>query len=928
MKTKITIIALRVTIFVITFMLTACGTLASLGGAKNVKKSLEAEESPVDFMQFLKKELFLGEQWWLWLAIVVLLCVVVVICWRYGHNILRWYRSKTFLLKIAIVISLLLLGSVVSCFKIGLLERAGFWFTIPVTFSLMMLYLVIYDICRYIKRTCQAKRKGEKRDGSKLLSTSSVGRQLNMKLLAKIVLLVFGAGWTLYFIPVNAVHSPHVGAEALFHPAACAMQMFAFHMDSFVVDAHIVNNYEIVKGLISVVSFLAAICTTVALIGLVASRLMAYLHVKHFKINEQYNHLYVFFGINDASALLAKDILDEEHGDPHAKVVFVETSLAGEVGQKSETDGWKSILSMFTHHRKTFVSAQEGDRRALAISSTNIASLDITNKILDVWGSIGLESIKRMLDDEHGLGRLKGSGKLYLFFLSEDRQENVLGATNVTHDALLKDAIYGDNHKFSIDIYCHVADFRTGRMLKDAVVNKKMNMHILNYSLLAIEGLKREVKNQPISFVDVEPLGASNPGTVNSPFVSLVIGFGETGQQALKFLYEYGAFPSSQSSANKSFRSEFVCHVVDKDMDSRVGAFHATRPAVPCVHVDVERDGKETVISRLVTRLKDANAPAAPVIKFFSCDYKSVGFYEKALLPIVESLNYVVVALGDAQTNMSVAIDVLRYVRRHRPNLDNFKIFVRGYEKGSFDFVNAIGERYNKLISYGNEYAADNKMIEIFGSNEMICNYDLFIQDQYLREAKEYLAAYNDLHGYGLDEEFAHLDAWDARHVQTLGEYGDFAWSKLSELRRKEGQDRSNAVHAKTKLEILRRVLGDDNVMEKLKDLAMRMFVVQDGRVVESTLTGEMANIFYPNLTEEENKLLLNIAITEHLRWVASHEMMGYTVNNSEHRCNEKSKQHNALRPWHELDKESPSYKMSNYGVLETTLKLRFFSGN
>lgn len=927
MKTKIKIIALRVTMFVLTFMLTVCEASA-LDGVKSIKESLEAEESPVDFMEFFNNELFLGEQWWLWLAIVVTLCVIVVVGWRYGHCFLRWYRGRAFLSKIAIAFSLLLLVSVVGCLKVGLLNSVGFWFTIPVTFSLMMLYLVIYDICRYIKRTCQVRQNGQKRDGSKILSTSSVGRQLNMKLLAKIVLLVWGLGWMLYFIPVNAVHGSHVGAEALFHPAACAMQMFAFHMDSFVVDANMFNGYEVVKGLISVVSFLAAICTTLALIGLVASRLMAYLHVKHFKIDDEYNHLYVFFGINDASTLLAKDILDEEHGDPHAKVVFVETSLAGEAVQKSETDGWKSILSMFTHHRKTFVSAQEGDRRALAISSANIASLDITNKIHDVWGSIGLKSIKRMLDDEYGLGRLRGAGKLYLFFLSEDRQENVLGATNVTHDALLKDAIEGDNHKFSIDIYCHVADFRTGRMLKDAVVNKKMNMHILNYSLLAIEGLKRDIKNQPISFVDVEPLGSRNPGTVSSSFVSLVIGFGETGQQALKFLYEYGAFPSNQSSANKSFRSEFVCHVVDKDMDSRVGAFHATRPAVPCVHVDAERDGKETDISRLATRLKDANIPNAPVIKFFSYDYKSVGFYDKALLPIVDSLNYVVVALGDAHANMSVAIDVLRYVRRHRPNLDNFKIFVRGYEKGSFDFINAIGERYNKLINFGNEDAANKKMIEIFGSNEMICNYDLFIQDQYLKEAKEYLAAYNDLHGYGLEDEFAHLDAWDARHVKTLGEYGDFSWSKLSELRRKEGQDRSNAVHAKTKLEILRRVLGDDNAMEKLKDIAMRMFVTQDGKVVESTLIGDMAKIIYPNLTEEENKLLLNIAITEHLRWVASHEMMGYTVNNSEHCCNEKSKQHNALRPWHELDKESPSYKVSNYGVLETTLKLRFFRNN
>ncbi|MBR5638309.1 MAG: hypothetical protein IKW83_00960 [Muribaculaceae bacterium] len=815
-------------------------------------------------------------------------------------------------------------------------HRVGWWFTIPVAFSILMFIIVVWDVvrrlCKLREARIAAKRQGQNMRGTQVAS-GLVGHQLNLKLLAKVVLLVWGLGWTLYFIPVNAVHGSHVGAEALFHPAFCALQMFAFHMDSFVIDAHIFNNYDVVKGLISIVCFAAAICTMIAVLGLVMSRLMAYFHVKNFMVDKDFNHLYIFFGINDSSLLLANSILDEETGDSKAKVVFVETNLAGEKDSKSETDGWKGILSMFIHRRKTFALAQENKRRALAISSANIASLDITNKYIDVWGSLGLNSVKNLLDDKNGLGGLcettKEKGKLFLFFLSEDRQENVLGATNITHDILLKEAIKDNNHKFSIDIYCHVADYATGRMLKDAVVNKKMSMHILNYSLLAVEGLKRDVKNQPVNFVDVEPLESANPGSVSSPFVSLVIGFGETGQQALNFLYEYGAFPSAQSSATNSFRSEFVCHVVDKEMNSKVGAFHANRPAVPCIYVDAESISKEPAVSHLDSKPEGKNAMPLPKIKFFNCDYKSVGFYEKVLLPIADRLNYVVVALGDPRLNIRVAIDVLRYVRRHRPNLDNFRIFVRGYDKDSYDFIDAIGERYNKLLHYDNfvgldkekvpEYDRDvDQRIVIFGTNEKICTYDLFVQDKYQRDAKKYQDAYNRLHGYDNPE----VDAWQARRMEKLGTDDRYAWSRLSELRRKEGQDRSNAVHSMTKMALLCKALDDDEKNTKRMELVNRMFMRRIDGKIESTLSKDAANFCYPDLSEQENKLLLNVTITEHMRWLASHEMMGYIVDESQNGCNEVSKQHSALRPWHELSAE---YKKNNFGVTETTLNLELF---
>lgn len=864
-----------------------------------------------DMMKFLSDDLMLFQpQFW---CIVAFMLLVALSFWKFGYRLLLWLRGCSVHVRIAVALLVLLVAGFLGCVKV---DRVGWWFTIPVAFSIMMLCLVAHDLLGRLLTWWKL------RSGIEGKPLAIVGRQQNLKLLAKVVLLVWGLGWMLYFIPVTAVHGSHVGAEALYHPAACAIQMFAFHMESVVIDADIVNNYDVLKGILSVVCFAASVCTVVAVIGLVASRLMAYLHLMNFSVNKKYNHLYLFFGINDASTLLAKDILDDEHGDPHAMVVFVETALNGEKDSNNESHaGWKSIMNMFTHRRATFVKAQEGKRRALAISSADIASIDINSGVIDLWGTLGLDSIKRLLGDKHGLGSLKGNGQLHVFFLSEDRHDNVLGAVNVTHDELLRAAIDDESHKFSIDIYCHVADLNTGRMIEDAVINNKMNMHILNYSQLAIEGLKHSVENQPVNFVDFQTIDGSCPGAAMSSFVSLVIGFGETGQQALKFLYEYGAFVSGKTGIGSCSRSDFVCHVIDKEIDSRIASFGASHPSVPFVYKNLSSSSRGGRDAHGMEPLDGDDQVSSSMIRFFNCDFRSTGFYEEVMSPIVENLNYVVVALGDAQLNISVAIDVLRHVRRHRSNLDNFKILVRGYDMRSFDFINAIGGRYNSLAGCGTE----NEIIEIFGYNEQLCTYDLVVQNKYLMEAKQYLSAYNILHGYDGGDPTTGLDAWDLRHYHTLGNGVNFSWDKLSELKRKEGQDRSNAVHAMTKLEILRKVLNDNDDMDRIRDLAERMFVVQDGNVVKSSLVGEKDKIHYPGLSQQENKLMLNLAITEHLRWMASHEMMGYTVNNDEHKCDETHKKHNALRPWQELDQESLSYKVNNFGVAETTLKLRFF---
>jgi hypothetical protein len=98
--------------------------------------------------------------------------------------------------------------------------------------------------------------------------------------------------------------------------------------------------------------------------------------------------------------------------------------------------------------------------------------------------------------------------------------------------------------------------------------------------------------------------------------------------------------------------------------------------------------------------------------------------------------------------------------------------------------------------------------------------------------------------------------------------------------------------------------------------------------------------------------LLLNLARTEHLRWNASHEVLGYlptadyikTYGNDfsddpyelRHTCDERRKTHNCIIPWENLDAEScdswqerqehseykefDDYKRYDYCVVATTI--------
>lgn len=834
---------------------------------------------------------------------------LAIILWREGHRIMKWFNKKSLLAKILTIII-----GLAAVFALGMIPYVGdyyaVWFALPVALAIDTMALVVVAIC-------------ERKKSHKTLP-SAYSRHRNIWLLAKFMAWIWSCGLVLYFIAISIGSEGNVASEVFFRSAIASLDMFLMDIDSNILDN--IAGHDTLKAMIVSVGFAAVICMAILILSLILSRLLSYMHLRHIRIDEAHNHLYVFFGLNEASRLLAESTKGK---DPRSVIVFVDNS---DDDAEDESDGWSSILNTITHRRKGNADIKEDDRMALAIANGSICKLDKDTN--DIWGNLGLNPIGKLLEKlitiatkekerEKGKEHNRDLSELHIFFMSEDREENVRSSAIIARDALVS------SPTFKSIIYCHARRYGINSIVEDLHAdNSTIDIRIVDSSHLAIEDLKCDVRNHPVSFVDVKGIDSDNPGTVSSKFTCMVMGFGETGHEAVRFLYEYGAFVDQTASESDSRRSPFSCHILDSNMEKLEGHFISRIPNVRCRRYG--KDGNYTT----------ANATGSPygeaLLNFYPYNYQSSEFFTQVLDKIAEELNYVVVALGDDEENMTAAVEILAYVRRKRKDLKNFRIYVRAYEKGTFNHLSDIARRYNNRLKRPSDKSAED-IIVLFGQNGQIYKYEHIVDDKFLKNGKDYYNNYRTLK-LGKDE------TWTERHTNTIMNNETTLSENLSSIRRKESQDRSNAVHALTKMEIIRTVI-DTDYLDHFAVMALAKRTEPMDKIDNSIFKNEpekmklvlnkamMDKIDYPNFKNEPEKmkLMLNMAMLEHLRWNAAHEMMGYVENADDHSCDELRKRHNCLKPWQQLDKESvettcaekwlADYKLYDFGVVETTIK-------
>ena len=515
---------------------------------------------------------------------------------------------------------------------------------------------------------------------------------------------------------------------------------------------------------------------------------------------------------------------------------------------------------------------------------------------------------------------------VHIFMLGDDDKNNIKAAANLRLDQAIEEFSRENNHH--VFIYCKARQASVNRVIEDMHSNGSMDIRIVDPAYDSINILKTNREYHPVNFVSIDT--EKNFGTVISPFNALVVGFGWTGRDAVRFLYEYGAFVKDSSALEDDValringeylrsggchvdeRSPFLCHVVDSDAEKIKGTFRAHSPAM-------------------------FNAANHTLLDIQNVDANSDEFIVQ-LRGWAKDLNYVVVATGNDDQNITIAVRIFKCVSMYRESLDKFRIFVHCHTREGERHLQRIADFYNEVDAPGNK-RPKNPLIVIFGKTEQLYTYRHIVENTFEKDGEKYNAEYCEVSGNKGEK-----DIWKSRHSYFLNERTLEAYSKL---RRQECQDTSNAYHAMTKIHIMEQVTQKQNMPNLQRCLSgdypeptfcrtkSRKNTPVEGQIVA------MGNTFSP----EEELLMRNIAKLEHIRWIASHEVLGYdsyeyapysiknTLKNNVHACNETYRLHNCMIPWQELDRESedainkeyeyyPDYKLYDYAVVTTTIRL------
>ena len=246
------------------------------------------------------------------------------------------------------------------------------------------------------------------------------------------------------------------------------------------------------------------------------------------------------------------------------------------------------------------------------------------------------------------------------------------------------------------------------------------------------------------------------------------------------------------------------------------------------------------------------------------------------------ALNYAILATDNDADNLRMSIELLRECLAVRPDLKNLRIATRLYRPDSHS-LRAVAH-YNRLAAA--ELAADpgsplsqdiigrNDMppgpIVVFGSLESIYTYENIVAEATLNDVRAYSTNYG---GTPFDTEAERLLRLDTDNAPGPAP----TYSAVVRLRRVFEQNASNSFHAATK-RIIARKAG----------------------------------------AEHSGRLIDVLAQTEHLRWNASHRLLGYRCPGSDtFGRDERRMTHGCIRPWRAL---TPALREYDYKVVRHAL--------
>ena len=586
--------------------------------------------------------------------------------------------------------------------------------------------------------------------------------------------VIWVCGVVLYMVGFNEHGSAASNIALLLRSCLSSMEMFVSHSDLIEVKEELHSN-PTYMAVFALTHFCAVAISAIFILRLFGFRLLSWVKLVGAYmcswLQKDCNY-YVMFGVNSNTVALAKSI-SKNKSNEHHYIIFINMPQKGH-SHASTRFSFSHFFHSDSNGIDKYLEDIEEMGALLFISSRSFENPILDNKaddvfkvfkVLDFSWAVRIPLQYLLRNSATGKYRNRNKSKVEYFFLSDEEKEN-LQAVTVLQTIQKKDIDYKYS---SFYCYCHARKSQNNTsMLNDGKL--AFMVHIIDTSNLAVHNLKREKDYHPINFVEKD----TNKGNVRSAFTGMVIGFGETGRDAFRFLYEFSSF-TKDNQGNPSAKK---IHIIDKDIDELKAEFLTEAPAL-----------------RNKSEIDWWNAQST----------HSAAFWDK-LKSIIQNLNYIVISIKDDEEAVGIATSIFEYAYRYRDNFNRFKIFVRLRNSMREDFLRNHKEFFETIIPFGS-------VMDAF-------SYDTINKDVLEKAAKRFKYRYDILYEAkfdaienGNEEEYAN-EAWLKRRKVYLEET-DAVKQKESEIKiwYQEEQDRSNVWHIYTKIALV----NDDVTSEMLQ---------------------------------------------------------------------------------------------------------------
>ena len=618
-----------------------------------------------------------------------------------------------------------------------------------------------------------------------------------------------------------------------------SFKMFVVMHDLARVSPDLRHNILYMAG-ISVTHFAAAFLTFIYIIQIIGFTVKSSWELRnHAKKN--LNNVHVFWDINEASCLLAESIRNhKDHKDDSIIFIAVDDSECECNAPKRTT--LSSITESFTIKGSRLKRLKDINAH-VAHCYDGPASISKTSNILK---ELKLQTISDIV--EH-------SKKTNFYFLSDDETQNLTGALNLFDDKTLAE------YKVDINIFIHARKSADNEIFDHYSqyadkADDKLKLKIIDSAYLSVQSLKQRPDALPVNFVDID----TSTGLVHSDFTALIVGFGATGQEAFKFLYEFSTFIGPDRK-----KTPFKCYAIDQNMDKMAGLIRQKMPLI--THTELS--------------LNHAAVDSEP-------------FWE-LVRNTVHHLHYIVIALNDDILGLNLSVNLFKYALQAR-NADSpkLRIMLRCYNR---KYENKMTDVINKLNA---STEGQNISIALFGTEEKdIYTAKTILSDNVLSEAKEFHWVYEDKKTKTPEEQWQiDFEGENAIDYHQGKPENPTRFHAIFDINRKISQDIANSLHKTTKQTLLG---TNETEIENLVNIVN---------------TRQKFTTVYKCDDNQIKTKLENLAITEHERWMSAHKLMGFTYGDKK---NYAKKQTPNMVPYSELPEINKSFDCN---VVDTTIKL------